>query len=293
MIKVHSLTKIYPNGKGIRDVSFDVEEGEVFGFLGPNGAGKTTTLRHLMGFVNPSSGRSSINGLDCRKEAAQIQKNLGYVPGEIAFYDNMTGMHFLEFIDDLRGRKDKSLRDQLINRFELDSGQKIRKMSKGMKQKVGLIAAFMHDPAVLILDEPTSGLDPLMQRRFVELIIEEKNRGKTILMSSHLFDEVDHTCERVGIIREGSIVTVENINSLKTTLPKSVVVALAHAEDMKVLQNNDLLYTELGPLRVEIKITDGYDQVLRVLSQCKVIDMECPPQTLEQIFMDFYGKEQI
>lgn len=293
MIKVHSLTKIYSNGKGIRDVSFDVEEGEVFGFLGPNGAGKTTTLRHLMGFVNPSSGMSSINGLDCRKEAAQIQKNLGYVPGEIAFYDNMTGMHFLEFIDDLRGRKDKSLRDQLINRFELDSGQKIRKMSKGMKQKVGLIAAFMHDPAVLILDEPTSGLDPLMQRRFVELIIEEKNRGKTILMSSHLFDEVDHTCERVGIIREGSIVTVENLNSLKTTLPKSVVVALAHAEDIKVLQNNGLLYTELGPLRVEIKITDGYDQVLRVLSQCKVIDMESPPQTLEQIFMDFYGKEQI
>ncbi|WP_339308406.1 ABC transporter ATP-binding protein [Paenibacillus sp. FSL L8-0435] len=293
MIKVHSLTKIYSNGKGIRDVSFDVEEGEVFGFLGPNGAGKTTTLRHLMGFVNPSSGMSSINGLDCRKEAAQIQKNLGYVLGEIAFYDNMTGMHFLEFIDDLRGRKDILLRDQLINRFELDSGQKIRKMSKGMKQKVGLIAAFMHDPAVLILDEPTSGLDPLMQRRFVELIIEEKNRGKTILMSSHLFDEVDHTCERVGIIREGSIVTVENINSLKTTLPKSVVVALAHAEDMKVLQNNGLLYTELGPLRVEIKITDGYDQVLRVLSQCKVIDMECPPQTLEQIFMDFYGKEQI
>ncbi|MGV2965801.1 ABC transporter ATP-binding protein [Paenibacillus sp. AGC30] len=293
MIKVHSLTKIYSNGKGIRDVSFDVEEGEVFGFLGPNGAGKTTTLRHLMGFVNPSSGMSSINGLDCRKEAAQIQKNLGYVLGEIAFYDNMTGMHFLEFIDDLRGRKDILLRDQLINRFELDSGQKIRKMSKGMKQKVGLIAAFMHDPAVLILDEPTSGLDPLMQRRFVELIIEEKNRGKTILMSSHLFDEVDHTCERVGIIREGSIVTVENLNSLKTTLPKSVVVALAHAEDIKVLQNNGLLYTELGPLRVEIKITDGYDQVLRVLSQCKVIDMECPPQTLEQIFMDFYGKEQI
>ncbi|WP_440119408.1 ABC transporter ATP-binding protein [Paenibacillus sp. QZ-Y1] len=292
MIKVHSLTKIYSNGKGIRDVSFDVEEGEVFGFLGPNGAGKTTTLRHLMGFVNPSSGKASINGLDCRREAAQIQKNLGYVPGEIAFYDNMTGMQFLDFIDDLRGRNDKLRRDQLINRFELESDRKIRKMSKGMKQKVGLIAAFMHDPAVLILDEPTSGLDPLMQRRFVELIIEERNRGKTILMSSHLFDEVDHTCGRVGIIREGSIVTVENINSLKRTLPKSIVVALAHAEDMQVLQNNGLLYTELGPLRVEIKITDGYDQMLSALSQCKVIHMECPPQTLEQIFMGFYGKEQ-
>lgn len=291
MIKVHSLTKIYSNGKGIRDVSFDVQEGEVFGFLGPNGAGKTTTLRHLMGFVNPSSGKTSINGLDCRRNAAQIQKNLGYVPGEIAFYDNMTGIQFLKFIDELRGRNDSLRRDQLITRFELESDQKIRKMSKGMKQKVGLIAAFMHDPAVIILDEPTSGLDPLMQKRFVELIIEERNRGKTILMSSHLFDEVDHTCERVGIIRDGEIVAVENILSLKGALPKSFVVTLAHDEDMKTLQNSGLTYKERAPLLVEIIINEDYDHMLRTLSQCKVIHIDSPPQTLEQIFMGYYGKE--
>ncbi|WP_201280749.1 ABC transporter ATP-binding protein [Paenibacillus lutrae] len=291
MIKVQSLTKVYSNGKGIRNVSFDVKEGEVFGFLGPNGAGKTTTLRHLMGFVNPSSGKASIHGLDCRRNAAQIQKNLGYLPGEIAFYDNMTGIQFLTFIDELRGRKDHLRRDQLMARFELESDRKIRKMSKGMKQKVGLIAAFMHDPAVLILDEPTSGLDPLMQKRFVELIIDERNRGKTILMSSHLFNEIDHTCERAGIIREGEIVTVENIRTLKGALPQSFIVTLADGEDMKILRNSGLHYTQRDPLVVEIMIKEDYDPMLRTLSQCKVVHMVSSPQTLEQIFMGFYGKE--
>ncbi|UQZ32771.1 ABC transporter ATP-binding protein [Paenibacillus sp. PK3_47] len=292
MIKVESLTKIYPNGKGIRDVSFEVREGEVFGFLGPNGAGKTTTLRHMMGFVNSTSGKASINGLDCRNDAAQIHKNLGYVPGEIAFYDYMTGMQFLTFIDELRGRKDNIRRDQLIHRFELEPGGKIRKMSKGMKQKVGLIAAFMHDPEVIILDEPTSGLDPLMQKRFVELIIEERGRGKTILMSSHLFDEIDQTCERAGIIREGELVAVENIHALKAALPQSFIVTLADGDDMITLQNSPLNYIQKAPLTVEIFIKEDYDSMLRILSQCKVAHMASTPRTLEQIFMDFYGKER-
>jgi len=292
LIKVQSLTKIYSNGKGIRNVSFDVKEGEVFGFLGPNGAGKTTTLRHLMGFVNPSSGMASINGLDCRSDAAQIQKNLGYLPGEIAFYDNMTGNQFLTFIDELRGRKDNLRRGQLMTRFELESDRKIRKMSKGMKQKVALIAAFMHDPAVIILDEPTSGLDPLMQKRFVELIIEERNRGKTILMSSHLFDEIDHTCERAGIIREGEIVAVENIHLLKEALPQSFVVTLADEEDIKTLRNSDLDFIQRTSLIVEIIVKKDYDLMLRTLTQCKVTHMVSSPQTLEQIFMGFYGKER-
>lgn len=292
LIKVQSLTKIYSNGKGIRDVSFDVMEGEVFGFLGPNGAGKTTTLRHLMGFVNPSTGKATINGLDCRSDAAQIQKNLGYVPGEIAFYDNMTGNQFLTFIDELRGRRDNIRRSQLMSRFELESDRKIRKMSKGMKQKVALIAAFMHDPAVLILDEPTSGLDPLMQKRFVELIIEERNRGKTILMSSHLFDEIDQSCERVGIIREGKIVAVENIQSLKEALPQSFLITMEDEEDMNILRNSGLVYIQRGPLLVEISVKKDYDQMLRTLTQCKVAHMVSSPQTLEQIFMGFYGKER-
>lgn len=292
MINVQSLTKIYSNGKGIRNVSFDVKEGEVFGFLGPNGAGKTATLRHLMGFVNPSSGKAKINGLDCRSESAQIQKNLGYVPGEIALCDNMTGSQFLSFIDELRGRKDNLRRGQLMSRFELESDRKIRKMSKGMKQKVALIAAFMHDPAVIILDEPTSGLDPLMQKRFVDLIIEERNRGKTILMSSHQFDEIDHTCERAGIIREGEIVAVDNIHSLKEALPQSFVVTLTDEKDMELLRNSDLDYIQRSSRIVEIFVKKDYDHMLRTLTQCKVAHMVSSPQTLEQIFMDFYGKER-
>ncbi|MFD2412876.1 ABC transporter ATP-binding protein [Paenibacillus rhizoplanae] len=291
MIKVESLTKIYSNGKGIRDVSFEVQEGEVFGFLGPNGAGKTTTLRHLMGFINPSSGKASINGLDCRKDAAQIQKKLGYVPGEIAFYENMTGAQFLTFIDELRGRKDHTRRAQLMTRFELESDRKIRKMSKGMKQKVGLIAAFMNDPAVIILDEPTSGLDPLMQKRFVELITLERSRGKTILMSSHMLDEIDQTCERAGIIREGEIVAVEKIHILKEGLLQSFVVTLASEADMAIIQSSGLDYTPKGPLIVEIFVKQNYHDMLRTLADCKVIHMVSPPQTLEQIFMGFYGKE--
>ena len=150
MIEVNDLTKIYSNGKGIFDVTFNVSQGEVFGFLGPNGAGKTTTIRNLLGFTNPTKGSCSINGLDCRTKASEIQKILGYVPGEIAFLDNMTGLQFMNFIADMRGKSDTKLRKSLIERFELESDRKIKKMSKGMKQKVGLITAFMHDQSVIL-----------------------------------------------------------------------------------------------------------------------------------------------
>ncbi len=218
MISVENMSKVYANGKGVFDVDLKVSEGEVFGFLGPNGAGKTTTIRVLLGFTNATRGGCSINGLDCRARAADIQKQLGYVPGEMAFFENMTGIQFLKFMAEMRGTKETKRQEQLVELFELETGPSIRKMSKGMKQKLGLVAAFMHDPAILILDEPTSGLDPLMQRRFIELIMDEKKQGKTILMSSHLFDEVDRTCGRAAIIREGRIAALEDIASLKSSL---------------------------------------------------------------------------
>ena len=204
IIEIIGLTKDYGDHKGIFDLTFTVEEGEVFGYLGPNGAGKTTTIRHLMGFLNPDKGSSKILGLDCRSERAEIMKHLGYLPGEIAFFDGMSGMEFLNFMAEMRGLTDVSLRDKLVDLFELDTKGKIRKMSKGMKQNLGIVCAFMHDPRVLILDEPTSGLDPLMQKTFANLILEEKSKGKTILMSSHSFEEVERTCDRVGIIRQGA-----------------------------------------------------------------------------------------
>lgn len=291
MIEVEKLSKVYANGKGIFDVSLSVAEGEVFGFLGPNGAGKTTAIRVLMGFTNATSGRCSIGGLNCRTDAATIQRKLGYVPGEIAFLDNMTGKQFMDFMSDMRGTKGTKLRDQLIERFELESDRKIRKMSKGMKQKVGLITAFMHDPEVLILDEPTSGLDPLMQRRFVELIREEKRRGKTILMSSHMFDEVDRTCERAAIIREGRIVAIEDIASLKSSLRKSYLVSVSDAADIDKIKLSGLEYRVTDDHRIEIFVSNDYGKMLSTLAECKVTSLDAPAQALEQIFIRFYGKE--
>lgn len=169
MIQVAGLTLQYPSGKGIRDVSFRVKEGQVLGYLGPNGAGKTTTIRCLLGFSGADSGWCSIKGLDCRRQAPDIQRFLGYLPGEIAFLDGMTGREFLKFLSEMRGMKDDGRLKELVEMFEIDLSGKIKRYSKGMKQKVGIIAAFMHDPQIVILDEPTSGLDPLMQNRFTDL----------------------------------------------------------------------------------------------------------------------------
>lgn len=291
MIQLKNLSKVYPNGKGVFDVSFTVSEGEAFGFLGPNGAGKTTTIRCLMGFTTPTSGSSSINGMDSRTEAANIQRSLGYVPGEIAFFDNMTGLQFMNFMAEMRGVNNLKLRDSLIERFELEADRRIRKMSKGMKQKVGLITAFMHDPSVLILDEPTSGLDPLMQKRFVELIKEEKGRGKTILMSSHMFDEVDRTCERAAIIREGRIVAVEDIASLKSSIRKSYVVSVGSLADVEKVAASGLEFKKLDELKIELLISNDYDKLFSTLALCNVTSLDAPAQALEQIFIRFYGKE--
>ncbi len=215
VINVQNLTRDYGSGKGLFDVSFQVKKGEVFGFLGPNGAGKTTTIRHLMGFIRPKAGRCQIDGLDCWKNRDEIQKRLGYIPGEINFFDDMTGKEFLKFVTDYRKIGNENRMQELLERFSSDPRGTIKKMSKGMKQKIGIVAAFMHDPDILILDEPTSGLDPLMQNRFIELIAEEKKKGKTILLSSHMFEEVERTCDRIGIIRSGKLVTVDSVETLR------------------------------------------------------------------------------
>lgn len=290
MIQVRNLSKVYSNGKGVFDLDFEVSEGEVFGFLGPNGSGKTTTIRMLLGFTNPTKGNSSINGLDARTKTQEIQKFSGYVPGEIAFFDNMTGTEFLDFMKRMRGFNGKDRQKELIELLELETKGRIRKMSKGMKQKLGLVAAFMHDPSVLILDEPTSGLDPLMQKRFIELILQEKKRGKTILMSSHLFDEVERTCERTAIIREGIIVAKERIDELKKTLKKSYIVTFEEASDMERIKTSNLNYKLLEDRKVEIQIEEDYQTMLSILSGCKVVDLDAPKKTLEDIFIKYYSK---
>ena len=230
VISVEKLTRDYGGKKGVFDVTFQVGKGEVFGFLGPNGAGKTTTIRHLMGFIRAKEGACTINGLDCWKNRDEIQKNLGYIPGEISFFEDMTGTEFLDFLAKYRGIRGENRREELLSYFELDPRGKIKKMSKGMKQKIGIVAAFMHDPEILILDEPTSGLDPLMQSRFIAFIEKEKKRGKTILMSSHMFEEVERTCDRIGIIREGRLAAVDSVDALRKRHVRTYTVTLADEE---------------------------------------------------------------
>lgn len=291
VIEINKITKDYGNGKGVFDVSFSVEKGEVLGFLGPNGAGKTTTIRQLMGFIKPQKGTVLINGLSCFEDAAKIAKNLGYLPGEIAFMDDMSGNEFIKFIAEMKGIKDHSKAAELIELFELDPTGKIKKMSKGMKQKIGIVCAFMGDPEILILDEPTSGLDPLMQNKFVELIIAEKKKGKTILMSSHIFEEVEKTCDRAAIIRNGKIVMVEKIENLKKSKLKIIditfenpQIAADFAEKIKdaTAEDNKVTIKIKGDINPLIKVASGYD----------IKDLNIRVQTLEELFMHFYGGEE-
>lgn len=290
MICLNQLTKKFSNGKGIFDVSFEVKEGEVFGFIGPNGAGKSTTIRHLMGFVKPTSGSATIQNLDCWSEAARIQKIVGYLPGEIAFLEGMTGLQFLQLLGGMRQMKDTSFRDTLIERLQFDIKTPIRKMSKGMKQKVAIVATFMHDPEVLILDEPTSGLDPLMQKIFIDLVIEEKQKGKTILMSSHSFQEIERTCDRAGMIKNGKLLAVENIHDLQSKQRKVIEVSVASMADVQFIQASGLRIISNDQLKIEIEIQGNYNELFQILSKCNVTGMHTQEMKLEDIFMDFYDK---
>ena len=206
MIVVSNVTMKYPNGRGIFDVDFTVKSGEVVGFLGPNGAGKTTTIRCLLGFMKPQSGKCTINDRDCFDFSNENCRDLGFIAGEPAFPDGSNGLEYLNFLCEVRGIKDKTKMEELIKYFNLEPKGRIKRMSKGMKQKIAIVAAFMHDPSVYILDEPTSGLDPIMQIKFIDLIKKEKARGKTILMSTHNLGEIKNTCDSMLIIRDGKIV---------------------------------------------------------------------------------------
>ncbi|MEI4828711.1 ABC transporter ATP-binding protein [Bacillus sp. FJAT-53711] len=293
MLIVQNVTKKFSNGKGLFDVSFQVKEGEVFGYLGPNGAGKSTTIRNLMGFIQPTSGTATMFGLDCWKDAADIQKRVGYLPGEISFIEGMNGLGFLQLMQGMRGMKSNGRRDELIERFQFDVKTPIRKMSKGMKQKVGIVAAFMHDPEVLILDEPTSGLDPLMQQLFVDLILEEKQKGKTIFMSSHIFTEIERTCDRVGIIKDGKLLTVENIHDLRAKQRQVIDVTVSSQEQLQALKKTALQIDSVQGNTASIIVQGNYNELLQILAQYDVIGFQMRTMDLENIFMHYYDEEGV
>lgn len=290
IIEINGITKDYGNHKGIFDLSFHVREGEVFGYLGPNGAGKTTTIRHLMGFLTPDHGSCRILSKDCRRESAAIMKELGYLPAEMSFFEGLSGLDFLKFMGEMRGLSNTTYRDRLIELFELDTRGRIRKMSKGMKQKLALICAFMHDPRVLILDEPTSGLDPLMQKLFAELILEEKAKGKTILMSSHSFEEIERTCDRVGIIRQGNLVTIEDIHVLKEKRRKTYLVTFNSPEvAAEFLMKGGFDSIVLNGATAKVSILGNVNRFVREISQYPVVDLDTEKSSLEDVFMQYYG----
>lgn len=290
MIDVKGMTLKYPSGKGVFDLNFKVPNGEIMGYLGPNGAGKTTTIRGLMGFMKPNAGSCSIGGLDCWKNAPRIQKTLGYIPGEISFIESMNGDEYLKFISEMRGGNNMRRQKELTDMFEFSPKGSIKKFSKGMKQKLGIVAAFMHDPEVLILDEPTSGLDPLMQNRFIELILQEKKRGKTILMSSHMFDEVERTCVNVLIIKDGYIVAHSDISTLKNSQRKCFLVKTPDNDYALTLFKNAGFEVDSaadGSLEIFV-MGDSTDKFTKVMGQITISGLDVRPQTLEDVFMHFY-----
>lgn len=290
MIEVAELTKFYREGRGIRNISFQVPPGTAFGFLGPNGAGKTTTIRLLMGFLRPDSGRITIDGLDCWQEKTDVKTIVSYLPGELHFMENLTGLDFLELIigmHDLSLQKRKN-RDYFVSALDLDLNLLIRKMSKGMKQKLGIISALMLDARVLIFDEPTSGLDPLMQKIFIELILEEKKKGKTLFMSSHQFSEIERTCEQVGIIREGNLLAVQSIAQLRDAEYQTFEIEVESKEDAELLIQNQLDLTHIQGACYVIRVAGELDRLWLALAQVRVKRFRQRSLELEDAFMDYY-----
>lgn len=231
VIVATDLTKDYKNNRGIFDLNFTVYKGETFGFVGTNGSGKTTTIRHIMGFIKPQKGDVKVLGMDSWKESCEIKKYVSYVPGEIAFPDLTTGIAFFKAQAELLKLKNMDYCNELIKRLQLDPSANLKKMSKGMKQKTAIVAALMAEKDILILDEPTTGLDPLMRETFLELIKEEKAKGKTILMSSQMFNELEAVCDRVALIFDGKIIDVADINALKNSDTKAYKIEFISKED--------------------------------------------------------------
>lgn len=291
VIDIQNFTKDYGMGKGVFHVTLSIRHGEVYGYLGPNGAGKSTTMRHLMGFSKPQAGSVCIEGMDCWSGQKEIQRRVGYLPGEISFPDDMTGISYLRLIAKMRDTRDFSYAESLLKRFEMNPDIKIKRMSKGMKQKIGIVSAFMHNPKILLLDEPTSGLDPLMQNVFIELIREEKEKGKTILLSSHIFDEVEKTCDKVCMIRNGKLIQEITVDEMRYSGSKTYKVEFSDSSGLGYARQAypDAEFRE-RPDQMIVSVADReIKRLISVLSQCRIRFLKEEKHTLEEYFMKFYG----
>jgi ABC-2 type transport system ATP-binding protein len=294
VIQTERLTKSYGAHRGIIDVDLEVQQGEVFGFLGPNGAGKTTTIRILLDLIRPTSGRALVFGVASTDDPVGIHRRIGYLPGEFGLYDKLTGGETIEYFANLRGGVDPAYVRSLVDRLDLDPSRRFREYSKGNKQKVGLVVALQHRPELLILDEPTSGLDPLIQEAFFDIVREARAEGRTVFLSSHVISEVDRTCDRVAIIREGRLVRIGALDALRDLSHHDVVLRFAMpvaADAFDALPGVSGLAIDGDTIRM--RVTGPIGPVVREASRFDLIDVESREPSLEETFLAAYGREAV
>ena len=290
IIQTEKLTKYYGPHRGIVEVDLAVNEGEVFGFLGPNGAGKTTTIRTILDLIRPTSGRALVFGIESSADPVAIHRRVGYIPGEFALYDRLTGGQTIEYFANLRGGVDRAYQRELVTRFDLDPTRKFKEYSKGNKQKVGLIVALQHRPELLILDEPTAGLDPLVQQTFFEVIREAKSNGRTVFLSSHILSEVEKTCDRVAIIRDGRIVRLDRVEALRDLAHHQVELRFTGpvpAGDFEGLPGvSDVSITDQT---LRLRVSGSITPVVRAAARYELVDFVSREPSLEETFLAEYS----
>ncbi len=294
VITLEKLTKSYGRSRGIIDVDLEVQRGEVFGFLGPNGAGKTTTIRTMLDLIRPTSGRAVVFGIESSADPVAIHRRVGYIPGEFTLYDRLTGRQTLEYFANLRGGVDAGYQASLIERFELEAGKRFKEYSKGNNQKVGVIAALQHKPELLILDEPTSGLDPLVQQTFFATLRDAVADGATVFLSSHILSEVEKTCERVAIIRDGRIVKLGTVEGLRDLAHHQVEMRFAGAvpsDAFAQLPGVSDVVAEDHVLR--LRVAGAITPVVRAAAQFELLDFVSREPSLEETFLAEYGREAV
>ena len=295
LIEIKNLTKDYGNNQGIFNINLNIEKGEMVGFVGTNGSGKTTTIRNIMGFIKPTSGEVKVNGLSSYEHASEISKLIGYVPGEIAFPDLPTGIDFLKCQAEFLNLKNMDYANELIERLQLDPRANLKRMSKGMKQKTALVAALMNDAPIIILDEPTTGLDPLMRDTFLDIIKNEHAKGKTIFMSSHMFEELETTCDKVALISDGHIIDVVNMNDIRNRPVKEFKIEFNNKDDYQKFQKEKYeiirLQDQYNQVTIKIKTTET-GKLLTTLCNYNVKFVSEIPYTLERHFKEILLKKE-
>jgi len=294
IIQTNHLTKSYGRSRGIIEVTFDTQEGEVFGFLGPNGAGKTTTMRVLMGLLHANSGSATIGGLDCWQQSTEVKKLVGYLPGEFTFDPGLRGAQIIEYLVHLRSGVDQAYVRSLVERLGFDPSKHFREYSHGNKQKLGLVQAFMHKPRLLILDEPTSGLDPLNQQEFYKMVAEARAGGRTVFLSSHILPEVEHTCDRVAIIREGRLVKIDHVSSLKDIHQRDVEISFAGPASVdwfKHVAGVVSVAQGADERTLQLSVQGDLTEIIQIANQHSATNIDTHEPSLEEVFLRFYEPE--